>query len=215
MPYPTLDSLPDAVKKIPVGAQHIFQSAFNSALDQYKDEGKAFPVAWAAVKTKYKQNEKGDWIAKEANVKESMSADDKRNLLQTAIDTKFPSSGTMMPSGSWISDVYDTEVVYRHDGVDYKAPYVIDTEGKVTLGEPVKVKRQTVYTPMESLRRNHADIIQEIGRRNAAADEGRIQKIMSICQELLSKRRCTKGNINEALKEADSVSGLAKRTSGS
>lgn len=71
MPYPTLDSLPDAVKKMPVGAQHIFQSAFNAAYEQYKDRGDqrealAMATAWAAVKTKYKQDSKGEWSAKES-----------------------------------------------------------------------------------------------------------------------------------------------------
>jgi cation transport regulator ChaB len=252
MPY-TKDNPPAATKGLPEHAVAIFIAAFNSALEQYKDESKAFPVAWAAVKTKYNQNEKGEWIAKEAvkairtniaedadelscpkcggdrfepdgkllqccscgqlveskkeaNMKESdLSADDKRQLLQAALDIKFPSLSRIMPSGVWVNDVFDTELVYRQDGVDYKVSYVIDTEGKVTLGEPVKVKRQTIYTPMESLRRRHAEIIQEIGRRNAAADAGRIKQIMSICQELLSNEPAPEDKVAEALKEADSV----------
>ncbi len=66
MPYPTLNSLPDAVKKMPEGAQHIFQSAFNSAFEQYKgDEGKSNAVAWAAVKSKYEKKD-DQWVARES-----------------------------------------------------------------------------------------------------------------------------------------------------
>jgi len=67
MPYPTLDSLPDTVKQMPEGAQHIFQSAFNAAFVEYKgDEGKAHAVAYAAVKTKYEQDKDGKWVVKES-----------------------------------------------------------------------------------------------------------------------------------------------------
>jgi len=205
MPYTTANP-PSAVKGLPSHAIEIYVAAFNSALEQYKDEGKAAATAWAAVKTKYKKNEQGDWVAKEANVKESdLSAEDKRQLLQTALEIKFPSSDRVMPSGSWVNDVFDTELVYRKDGVDYKVPYIIGEDSTVTLGEPVKVKRQTVYTPMESLRQRHAEIIQEIGRRNATADSGRIKQIMSICQELLSSEPVPEEKVAEALKEADSV----------
>lgn len=66
MPYPTLDSLPDSVKKMPIGAQHIFQSAFNAALKQYDgSEERANQVAYSAVKTKFKQDDKGNWVVKE------------------------------------------------------------------------------------------------------------------------------------------------------
>jgi uncharacterized protein len=65
MPYQTKAELPAAVKKLPDGAQSIFMAAFNAAHKQYKgDEQKAFAVAWAAVKQKYRQE--GDkWVAKD------------------------------------------------------------------------------------------------------------------------------------------------------
>jgi cation transport regulator len=53
---------------LPKHAQEIFQEAFNSAYDEYKERGPegreetAFRVAWAAVKKKYKKNEDtGKW----------------------------------------------------------------------------------------------------------------------------------------------------------
>ncbi len=64
MPY-TLATVPDWVKKMPKGAQEIWVNAFNAAVKQYDDEETAFRVAIAAVKNKYKQNERGEWVLKE------------------------------------------------------------------------------------------------------------------------------------------------------
>ena len=52
MPYPTKESLPDAVKdNLPSEAQEIWRNAFNSADKQFPgDEEKADKVAWSAVK---------------------------------------------------------------------------------------------------------------------------------------------------------------------
>ncbi len=62
MPY-TKQTIPPAVKNLPEHAQAIWVAAFNSAIEQYKDEEKAFAVAWAAVKNQYKQV--GDkWVKK-------------------------------------------------------------------------------------------------------------------------------------------------------
>lgn len=65
MPY-SIENPPSKIKDMPKHAQEIFISAFNAALAQYKDEGKANAVAYAAVKTKYKQDDKGNWVSKEA-----------------------------------------------------------------------------------------------------------------------------------------------------
>jgi len=148
--------------------------------------------------------------AKEVKVTESMSDDDKRNLLQKALEQKLPSSEMAMPSGAWIIDVFETEIVYRFDGIDYKASYIVDSEGKVTLGEPVEVKRQTVYTPVESLQKVYAEIIQETGKRNALLDSGRIKKILALCQELLSSEGEDEKKVQEALTEATAVLDLLK-----
>ncbi|MGZ5199445.1 MAG: ChaB family protein [Telluria sp.] len=69
MPYKSIDDLPDSVRGVlPRHAQEIFQEAFNSAYDEYKERGPegreqtAFRVAWAAVKKKYRKNEDtGKW----------------------------------------------------------------------------------------------------------------------------------------------------------
>jgi cation transport regulator ChaB len=67
MPYPTLDSLPDWVKKMPKHAQQIYQAAWNSAFEQYNDEGKAAATAISAIKTKYEQDNNGEWHLKAAS----------------------------------------------------------------------------------------------------------------------------------------------------
>lgn len=64
MPYRTNEELPEAVRRLPAQAQTIYRAAFNSALEQYHDEGRAHATAWAAVKQKYRQNEDGEWVAK-------------------------------------------------------------------------------------------------------------------------------------------------------
>ena len=64
MPYDNIQDLPDQVRDhLPKHAQEIYQSAFNSAWDQYdQDEERAHKVAWSAVKQKYEKDESsGDW----------------------------------------------------------------------------------------------------------------------------------------------------------
>lgn len=67
MPYKTVRELPQGVKDaLPAGAQIIYKSAFNSALEKYGTESIAAQVAWSAVKAKYtKEGEK--WVAKGAD----------------------------------------------------------------------------------------------------------------------------------------------------
>jgi cation transport regulator len=65
MPYATIDDLPPGVRNnLPEHAQEIFLAAFNNAWDEYGgDEARAFRVAWAAVKQRYRK--RGDrWVAK-------------------------------------------------------------------------------------------------------------------------------------------------------
>lgn len=75
MPYKNLSDLPDQVKNaLPKHGQEIYQAAYNSAWDEYQKpserkgdssrEETAHKVAWAAVKQKYKKNDKGNWVEK-------------------------------------------------------------------------------------------------------------------------------------------------------
>jgi cation transport regulator len=65
MPYAHNDDLPPAVRDhLPQHAQDIFCEAFNHALAEYGSEERAFRVAWAAVKRRYRKND-GDWVPQE------------------------------------------------------------------------------------------------------------------------------------------------------
>ncbi len=63
MPYPTIEDLPPATRHLPLHAKEIFRAAFNAAWDEYcGDEERAFRIAWAAVKQRYRK--RGDsWVA--------------------------------------------------------------------------------------------------------------------------------------------------------
>ena len=63
MPYGSNDELPPAVANhLPSHAQDIFREAFNHAWEEYGgDEERAFRVAWAAVKRKYRKRG-GEWV---------------------------------------------------------------------------------------------------------------------------------------------------------
>ena len=73
MPYATLDDLPPAVRHLPVHAQEIFRAVFNNAWDEYGgDEERAFRVAWAAVKRRYRK--RGEyWIARSSPLRVAIS----------------------------------------------------------------------------------------------------------------------------------------------
>lgn len=65
MPYSSINDLPSSIRNaLPTHAQRIYLSAFNSAYSQYKDDSRSAAIAWAAVKRKYKKNEKDEWVAK-------------------------------------------------------------------------------------------------------------------------------------------------------
>jgi len=205
MPYPTLDSLPDWVKAMPKHAQEIYQAAWNSAFEQYKDEGKAAATAITAVETKYKKNDKGEWVAKEAKVKEAdLSMDDKRTAIQAALNTKLgtPSSEVRPVGGLWVRDIFDAEIVYEMGDVTYKVSYSMDAEGKVTFGTPAKVIRQTVYKPIESLQAKYSEIIQECIKRGVSADAPQVKDALANCTKLISSDKPEETAVAQVLKEA-------------
>lgn len=138
--------------------------------------------------------------AGERKTKESLSMENKRQLLQTAVQAKFQ-VGDNWP---YVEDVTDSNVIYSSQGQSYSAPYTIGDDGAVMLGDSKRVVRQTIYAPLESLRRVYSDIIHEAGKRNAASDSSRIKKIMELCQELLSSETPDEKTTQEALRTAQS-----------
>jgi cation transport regulator len=72
MPYSSNRELPDSVRHVlPSHAQTLYQKAFNSAWDQYKEaddrrgdesrEQVAHKVAWSAVKKEYSKGDDDKW----------------------------------------------------------------------------------------------------------------------------------------------------------
>ena len=204
MPYNAISDLPSQTKDLPTHAKEIYMKAFNSAFVTYDgDENKSHATAWAAVELKYKKVD-GEWVAKTAEA-EGMSDYDKRDALQTALTKAYKlDKDDPIPQGAWIEEVYEDSVVYQVNGQSYKASYTMDEDGKMTLGEPEKVVKKTTYNPVESLQAAYAEVIQEAGKRNAVMDAGRIKKIVSLCQELLSSE-VGEEEIKKAVAEAKSV----------
>ena len=205
MPYKTISELPDNVKVLPEKGQEIFLKAFNSALEQYKEEPKSFATAWTAVEKVFKKNGDGNWVTKEAIGE--LSDNDKRGALEAALLAYYGVSPAITPKPEhvWVEDVFDTEVIYNIDGQSYKIAYSESVDGVIEFGEPEKVIRKTEYVPMESLQSKYSEIVQEVGRRNATMDSGRIKKIVELCQELLSNEDTDDDKVAKAVKEATST----------
>lgn len=113
MPYGSTSELPAAAKKLPSAAQNIFKSAFNAAYKQYKgDEEKAFAVAWAAVKNKYKKE--GDkWVAKDSTPRlEDVCDPDSEDYDPEACEEL---GGEVMDGRTEVVDSMDFTEVYAFD----------------------------------------------------------------------------------------------------
>jgi hypothetical protein len=89
--------------------------------------------------------------AKEAG---AFSYRDIENILRSALKTEA-GQGTY----AWVRDLWDDQVVYEVEGqttegmATFQRPYVLDAQGKVTFGDPVKVLPTMVYVPVaEALR---------------------------------------------------------------
>jgi len=145
---------------------------------------------------------------------EELSDGDKRQLLQTALYAEYglDKGETPVPKSLYVEDIFEDTVIYSVNEQYYQAPYKIDEEGKMILGEPKKVTRKTVYEPQESLRKAYAELLQEAGKRNAGLDSKRIKQIVSLCQELLSSE-FDEDKVKEALTEVNSCIEWAKTQS--
>ena len=89
MPY-TVSQLKDddRFKGMPEHAIAIFAAAFNAALEQYNgDEERAYKVAWAAVKQKYRKGDDGEWVEMSAEV-----SDEQVEPQEPTLDDKIESA---------------------------------------------------------------------------------------------------------------------------
>ncbi|MCK5236315.1 MAG: ChaB family protein [Deltaproteobacteria bacterium] len=135
--------------------------------------------------------------------KEALSMENRRALLTTALHTHL---GLSKDDHLWVEDMTEAEVFYNHDQQPFKVNYTITEDGAVTFGEPVKVVRQVIFKPIESLRETYSEIIQEAGRRNASLDSVRIKKILTLCQELLSSEaEQNEKKVESVVKQAKAV----------
>ena len=102
--------------------------------------------------------------------------------------------------GQWVAvanSIYDKCLA---DGGDDKscAPKAIEQANGVVTKEAMMANKDT-------LQAKYAEIIQEVGKRNAAADADRIKKIVALCQELLSSEEQDVAKTTEAIKECDAT----------
>ncbi|MGD0919550.1 MAG: phage major capsid protein [Thermodesulfobacteriota bacterium] len=100
MPYSKIEELPAAVKdNLPTHAQEIYMAAWNAAFKEYKDEGKASKVAWAAVGTKYEKDKDGKWVAKKEEKQVDEEEMEKAGGLEDEIEEKAVSEEKMKEAG--------------------------------------------------------------------------------------------------------------------
>jgi cation transport regulator ChaB len=117
MPYEEKKDLPEAVKALPDHGQEIWMAAFNSALEEYKNEEKASATAWAAVKNKYEKNPQGEWVAKVEHSEVKM--DDWIQIFRTGTHTD--SAGNLR---DWTEEDLN-RIVSQYDPQKHEAPVVV------------------------------------------------------------------------------------------
>jgi cation transport regulator len=105
MPYSSKKDLPKQVQGLPDHAKSIFMAAFNAAMKDTKDEERAFKIAWAAVKRKFKKD--GDkWVAKDGFESE-----------ETIVMDATDETGSLPEDPGWIPDSSAERGADRHPGL--------------------------------------------------------------------------------------------------
>ena len=139
-------------------------------------------------------------------MKEALSASDKRDLLQSALNEVYPDDRIAYPHSPtpWVRDVFDDSVVYDLGGSLFQVSYTMSDESKVELDtDTKKVFAKTSYEAIESLREKYAGLIQEVGERGVQSDE--IRGTSETCTTLLDADKPTETETvraHEAVAEA-------------
>ncbi len=160
MPY-TMENIPDRIKGLPKHAQEIFIAAFNSAWKQYDgDEEKCNATAIAAVKTKYEQNEKGEWLAKKDSGQTGMTNHTEWiPIFRTGTHTD--SAGN---TKTWTDQELD-HIVSAYNPAKHEAPVVIGhpKDNAPAYGWVEKLKREgeMLYMKMKDIIPAFADMIAQ------------------------------------------------------
>jgi len=69
-PYQNIKDLPERVKKnLSPSLQNVFMEAFNKAYQTYKNDSRAFRVAWGVIKKIAKKGKNGKWVRKSSRTK--------------------------------------------------------------------------------------------------------------------------------------------------
>jgi cation transport regulator len=64
-PYKTVKDLPAKVKKnLSLELQRVFLRVFNNAYDTYRNDSRAFRIAWGVIRKLARKNKKGIWVRK-------------------------------------------------------------------------------------------------------------------------------------------------------
>ena len=141
----------------------------------------------------------GERREKESIMKESMSDNDKRALLQSAIAESIAVGG-IAPQ---IRDVYDAEVVYEIGAKTFRMSYVIDRKGKVVFGEAEKVVPQTVYTVVQESIEKKVDELTEAA--SCHEDKYNTSEITDKLLSALEADMLTEADAAPLLTEADAL----------
>ena len=194
-------------------------AAFNNAHKQHPDdEATVNKIAWAAVKRQFKHNQDGQWVAKEANVKEAtvhkgnykeaMSDNDRRQLLQGALKGSIAIGNDEM--GPWIRDVFESEIVYEIGGKLFRVSYNIERKGGVTWGPPELVISQTVYTPVqEKIEAKINELTLIVSERE---DNGEAQQAIDNLLNIMDKGDLDDATAEPFLLKADEVISECEKT---
>jgi len=135
-------------------------------------------------------------------IKEVMSANDKRELLQAAVTDSLAVGGM---NGPWVRDVYDDELVYEVGGKTYRMSYVIDRKGKAVFGEAERVVPQTVYTPVQEAVEVKINELTEAASRRE--EKYNADAVADKLLDLLGVEGLTEEAAAPVIKEADAVIG--------
>lgn len=174
MPY-TIDKPPDAIKTLPKHAQEIWIAAFNAASSKYKQEAPVFAISWAAVRTRFRQDANGKWIAKS----------DYGDFIMTEAKKILPES--------WYAKIQQAARAYaggkaykpnrEHDALMKLSPETLTTMKDAQI-EKLHARAHTLhkctpttsdvhsvgYVKLKNLKKFHGWLAKEMSRRQMAHD---------------------------------------------
>jgi hypothetical protein len=124
------------------------------------------------------QQEAERWLSDTAELLEAeLSFSDIERALRAAIAGKVGKGTAQNPAYTWLRDVYDDYCVYSVEdaglmdaGALYRVNYSMDPDGKITLGDPLKVMPQTTYIPVAEAKTSPAGDVEEAADADIGGD---------------------------------------------